>query len=160
MQKWSSASFLACAAVFCALRAATASIPANAQQITSEDSVAIYTAALKMFDPPQWPMRRQVRWLDARFFSPAKDPGDSIPPSLLEDILMRVGERFEPLPESIEADPREGGIVRISMLRLMSNDTATVVAQYIHRTKYHTGPMTNMTLSIIRNGSQWRLVSQ
>ena len=142
------------------LVAVTAPHRSGAQQVTSGDSVAIYTAALKMFTPPRWPMHRQTRWLDPRFLSSMSEARDSIPPSLLEDLLTRVGEHFEPLPESIEADPREGGIVRIGSLRMVTNDTATIVAQYIHRTRYHTGPVTNLTLSIIRNGSQWRLLSQ
>ena len=134
---------------------------ADAQPISTNDSVAIYEAALSLLSPPRFPPQRQVRWLDVRFLSPNEEKIDRIPPALLEEILMTsVGERFEILPEDMQSELRAGGMVRMAVLRMISRDTAAVDAQYIHRTRYHTGPATKMTLYIIRKGSRWRLLPQ
>lgn len=144
-----------CIAAIVAVPAAT-----NAQQISSQDSVEVYAAALRMFSPRSWPLSRRTRWLDARFLESTSNEADAIPLALLEDILTRLGDGFETMPANFDSDTRTGGIVRIAMIRMISARRAIVEAQYTQRSRYHSGPTTNMILTVIRKGGQWRLVPQ
>lgn len=136
------------AAGFAPARAQTTSAPSHPVAID------VYATALRFYDPPPG----QRRWLESPMIDEIGDPtGAALDPSLVGDLVERLGDDFRPGTESARGS---GGLLRVSPLRAVAPDTFRVTVRYRHRTAYAEGPATFQSFLVGRDGEGWRILAR
>ena len=132
-------------------------VPARAQTTSAPShpvAIAVYTAALRFYDPP----RGQRRWLESPMIDESGAPtGVALHPTLAADLLERLGDDFRPWTKSARGS---GGRVALSRIRAVAPDTFRVTVGYRHRTPYAEGPATFQSFLVGRDGERWRILAR
>lgn len=132
-------------------------VPARAQTTSAPSHpvvIAVYTTALRFYDPP----RGQRRWLESPMIDESGAPaGAALDPALAADLLERLGDDFRPWTESARGS---GGRVAVSPIRAVAPDAFRLTVGYRHRTPYAEGPATFQSFLVSRDGEEWRIFAR